>query len=200
MKSKRLKKCRAPDCDRLFAPRNSLEKVCSPQCALDLVRLEQKRKQAEIAKLERRELRRRREALKTKGDWMREAQEACNRYIRLRDRDDPCISCGRYEWEIKHSSRGGKWDAGHYISRGAAPELRFHEDNIHKQCKYCNDRLSGNFAQYRIRLIEKIGLERVEFLEGPHELPRWRIEDFKVIKANFNKKHRELKKILEKVA
>lgn len=80
----------------------------------------------------------------------------------------------------------------HYLSRGSHPELRFNEDNCHKQLKSCNGG-SSKYARkgrtvaegYRARLIEKIGLERVEALEGPHEARRYSIEDLKAIKARY---------------
>ena len=50
-------------------------------------------------------------------------------------------------------------------------ELRFHEDNVHKQCERCNTYWSGNLINYRIALVERIGVERVEFLERKDHPP-----------------------------
>lgn len=96
------------------------------------------------------------------------AQNRCNRYIRLRDKNLPCISCG---------STSGEINAGHYRSAGSCPELRFHEDNIHKQCVHCNKWKSSNAVDYRIGLVVKIGLGMVEWLEGPHEPQNRTLED-----------------------
>jgi hypothetical protein len=120
--------------------------------------------------------------LKTKSDHLREAQTIFNKYIRLRDKADPCISCGRYH--------AGQNHAGHYRSVGAAPELRFNEDNCHLQCAPCNNHRSGNAIDYRINLVKKIGVERVEFLEGKHEPKKYTIDDIIDIKSSYRQKIR----------
>jgi hypothetical protein len=80
-----------------------------------------------------------------------------NRYIRNRDEGHGCICCGgKYYSEIQ---------AGHFYSGGHYPNLRFNEDNVHGQSKSCNYFKSGNLNEYRINLIEKIGIERVEQLD-----------------------------------
>jgi hypothetical protein len=124
--------------------------------------------------------------LKSRADWLRDAQAAFNRYIRLRDHDKPCISCGR--------NHQGQWHAGHYRSVGACPELRFEEANVHKQCAPCNDHLSGNIVEYRRGLIERIGIDQVEWLEGNHEAKKYTIEEIKAIKAEYTHKAKEVVK------
>jgi len=122
-------------------------------------------------------------SLKTKGMWLKEAQREFNKWIRWRDRDLPCICCGR---------QANKWDAGHCQSVGAPPERRVEPDKCHKQrARPCNSDKSGNANQYRKRLVKKIGVERVEFFEGPHEPLRLTIEDIKEIKAKYQKLNRE---------
>ncbi len=78
-----------------------------------------------------------------------------NASIRERDKDLPCISCGKYN----------QLQAGHYYSAGKHELLRFEEDNVHGQCIKCNYYLSGNLIKYREGLIKKIGIERVERLD-----------------------------------
>lgn len=167
----RLPKCKI--CGEEFERRVSTVKVCSPRCAIELVRLNQERATRRKAKEDRVQQRKARERLKTRSDWLREAQRQCNVWIRQRDRHQTCISCG---------NPPKKRNAGHYRSVGAAPELRFHPLNIHLQCESCNSFKSGNQAEYRINLIKKIGLKLVEWLEGPHEPQRYTIEDAKEIK------------------
>lgn len=133
------------------------------------------------------ETRKRKEQIKTKNEWAKEAQAAFNKYIRLRDAHLPCISCGRHHQ--------GQYHAGHYRTVGANPELRFEESQVHKQCAPCNNHLSGNITNYRINLVKKIGIRAVEWIEGPHELKRYTIEELKEIKAKYTKKARELEKI-----
>lgn len=188
-KAPRPKKCRA--CAEPFIPVKSLQVACSIACALSIAKAKQARERVALEKVERRDLRAARQRLKPMREYMQEAQAAFNKFIRLRDRDQPCICCGSYgpdeDWLT-----GGKWDAGHFLSRGSHPELRFNEDNCHKQLKSCNGG-SSKYARkgrtvaegYRARLIEKIGLERVEALEGPHEARRYSIEDLKAIKARY---------------
>ena len=136
--------------------------------------------------IERKRHQARKEKIKTKAQHLKDAQAEFNKFIRLRDADQPCISCGRF-----HS---GKYDAGHYRTTGANPELRFNEDNCHRQCVPCNQHLSGNLINYRINLIEKIGIERVERLEGPHKLPNWTIEQIQEIRKHYRHKWQALEK------
>jgi hypothetical protein len=94
---------------------------------------------------------------KTKAELIKKTQKVFNEFIRLRDKDLPCISCGKHR---------PMYHAGHYRSTGSHPELRFNEDNCHKQCPHCNLFKSGNLIDYRINLIKKIGEPRVEVLEN----------------------------------
>ena len=136
--------------------------------------------------IERKRHQARKEKIKTKAQHLKDAQAEFNKFIRLRDADQPCISCGRF-----HS---GQYHAGHYLTVGAKPELRFDEDNCHKQCAPCNNHLSGNLVSYRVSLINKIGIERVERLEGPHDLPNWTIEQIQEIRKHYRQKWQALEK------
>ncbi|TVO37366.1 recombination protein NinG [Vibrio algivorus] len=112
---------------------------------------------------------------------LEKAQAQFNRFIRLRDAGKPCISCERY---IELS----QLDAGHYRSIGAAPELRFNEDNCHGQCRECNGFKSANKTEYRGSLIDKIGLKRVEEIEQHHPPANWSIEDIYQIEKEYKAK------------
>ena len=129
--------------------------------------------------------------LKTASQWRVEAQAAFNAYIRYRDRDQPCISC---DASGNHEGLGGYWDAGHYRSRGAARHLSFHQHNVHRQCSRDNRYLSGNIVEYRIRLIERIGLDRVEALEHNNDTVKHDITYLRRIKKTFTAKLRLKKK------
>lgn len=133
------------------------------------------------------------ERIKTKGEHLKEAQSAFNAYIRARDAGLPCISCGRTP-DDQDLLTGSRWDAGHYRSTGACPELRFEPLNCHKQCVKCNRNLSGNAVEYRIRLVKRIGQEAVDWLEQQHPAKRYSIEDLKEIKAHYRKLKREIDK------
>jgi len=135
-------------------------------------------------KADRKELKARKENLKSRGDYAREAQTVFNRYIRLRDDSLPCVSCGRH-----HT---GQYHAGHYRTVGGNPELRFNELNCHKQCSVCNNHKSGNIVEYRINLVLRIGNDQLEWLEGPHEPAKYTIDDLKQIKADYKAKIKQL--------
>ncbi|MNN29950.1 Bacteriophage Lambda NinG protein [compost metagenome] len=57
----------------------------------------------------------------------------------------------------------------------------------------CNRNLSGNAVEYRIRLVQRIGAEKVSWLEGPHQAQRYTIDDLKAIKAEYRAKIKQLK-------
>lgn len=185
-KQPRPKKCRVETCGSSFVPSRLGQAVCSPACAiLDAPKNLEKARKA-LADVGRKELQAAKERIKPKGQYMREAQTAFNAWVRERDAKLPCISCGR--------SHEGQYHAGHYLSVGASPELRFEPLNVHKQCAPCNNHLSGNLVNYRISLPQRIGAENVEWLEGPHEPKRYTIEDLKAITAEYRAKTRELKR------
>lgn len=139
---------------------------------------------AKIERLARADLRKRKLDVKPIGYWMKRAQASFNAWVRARDEGQPCISCGR--------NHQGQHHAGHYRPAGSNPELRFEPDNCHLQCAPCNSHLSGNLTAYRPALIAKIGLERVEWLEGPHEPKRYRRENYQAIEAEYKAKLKEL--------
>ena len=148
---------------------------CSPICKLE-IRRQKLRKKAARADILKRKL-----AAKKPAKWRAEAQAAVNAWIRWRDRFDGCISCGRTDAKV--------WNAGHFLTVGAHPELRYHEDNIHKQCaRPCNKDKGGNLIMYRQELIEKIGIDRVEWLEGPHEPQKYTVDDLIRIKTEYTKR------------
>lgn len=180
------KKCRVATCRASFVPQRLGQAVCSPACALkDAPRNEQKAKKA-IDQRDRREIKVRKEKLKSRAEHLKDTQHAFNAWVRARDAELPCVSCGR-----QHQ---GKYDAGHYRTVGSNPALRFEPMNCHRQCSPCNTRLSGNIVNYRIELVKRIGAEAVEWLEGPHEPKKYTIEQLKAMTADYRAKTRELKR------
>ncbi|MBE8590754.1 recombination protein NinG [Pseudomonas sp. MAFF 301449] len=187
------KKCRVATCRASFAPSRMGQAVCSPACALiDGPRHAPKARKA-LDQIERAEIKVRKEKLKSRADHLREAQAAVNEYVRLRDAHLPCISCDSTPND-NDLMTGSRWDAGHYRSVGACPELRFEPLNIHRQCVKCNRNLSGNAVEYRIRLVQRIGAEKVAWLEGLHAPCKYTVEEIKAIKAKYRAMTRELKK------
>ncbi len=187
MKPAKLKTCKAQGCKVKFKPFNSLHRACCPACALALVeskkllRSKNGRKKDKLRLLE----------LKPASYWMKKAQIAFNGYVRARDYGNPCISSGR---EMDWNAYGGHVDAGHWRSRGSAPHLRFHLHNCHAQSVKDNRYGSGNVNDYRINLIEKIGIEKVEALENNNQIRSFSIDYLKRVATIFNKKTRMLKK------
>ena len=168
-------------CGDSFTPARPLQAVCGVVCAISLAR----EKQASQAKKTRRQqIREAKEKLKTRADYLKECQQAFNAWVRERDHGLPCISCQRHH--------AGQYHAGHYLTAGAHPELRFEPDNCHKQCAPCNNHLSGNIVEYRKGLIAKIGPERLEWLEGQHEPKKYVIDEIKQLTAHYRAQARKL--------
>ncbi|HGY4615531.1 TPA: recombination protein NinG [Proteus mirabilis] len=192
----KLRRRRCKICREWFIPKQSFQNWCSPEHGFELS--EQRRnkdREKALAKLKKENQKKEREAkdklkarklaVKPLSYFTKQAQIAFNAFIRERDKDEPCISCGRFH--------EGQYHAGHYRTTGANPELRFDEDNCHKQCAPCNNHLSGNIENYTPRLIEKIGQERFDRLMGSHELPKWKREDYERIRDHYRAKLKELK-------
>ena len=187
------KKCRVATCGASFVPARLGQAVCSPACAILDAPKNLERARKSLAQVERREIKVRKEKLKSRADHLREAQAAVNEFIRLRDAHLPCISCDSTPND-NDLMTGSRWDAGHYRSVGACPELRFEPLNIHRQCVKCNRNLSGNTVGYRIRLVLRIGTEKVDWLEGPHSARKYTVDEIKAIKADYRAKTREMKR------
>lgn len=189
------KKC--PICSTEYIPRSSLQKVChNYKCAIAYNKrrdeenaARNKRKQERLQKSE---LKQRKDRLKTASQWNKEAQAAVNKFIYWRDYGRPCIACGR---PLNYGVRGGAVDSSHYRSRGAAPWLRFNVFNNHSGCVRCNRELSGNLIPYRLNLIEKIGLQRVERIEHDNTVRKFSIEYLKRVKAIFTRRARHYEKL-----
>ncbi|MGF6837038.1 hypothetical protein QF001_000905 [Paraburkholderia youngii] len=178
------KKC--AQCKTVFTPSRSMQKVCGPLCAAAWAKKVAEQKAARAKKDERKSLREALEKAKTRGTHLKELQAAFNQWIRLRDAGQPCIACGRHHQ--------GQLHAGHYRSVGSCPELRFEPDNCHLQCAPCNTHLSGNLIPYRVNLVRKIGLARVEWLEGPHAPKKLTVAEIQEMKAFYRAEVRRLKK------
>ncbi|WP_044274841.1 recombination protein NinG [Pseudomonas fluorescens] len=190
-KHPKTKTCKNPACRASFVPQRLGQTVCSPKCALAAVEVQKGKARKSLALADRREIKVRKEKLKSRGDHMREAQQAFNEYIRARDQaaGHLCISSGKpLDWS------GNAVDAGHYRSVGSAPHLRFDERNCHAQSKQDNRFLSGNAVDYRIGLIARIGQEAVDALESDQSVRKYTVDEIKAIKATYRAKTRELKR------
>ena len=174
----RAKPCKV--CGDAFLPFKTTQKVCGSDCAAAAGR---EKTITDNARAERRHIAARKLALKSRSDWLKDAQTAFNEFIRTRDTGLPCISCGRM-----HT---GAWDAGHYRVT-AVTAIRYHEDNVHRQCVPCNQHKSGNAVEYRIGLLQRIGAERLAFIEGNQPTVKYTIDELKTIKATYKAKTKAL--------
>ena len=181
------KTCKNPDCRVSFVPQRLGQAVCNYTCGLAIKDVNQEKALKSLALVERREIKVRKEKLKSRADHLKDTQQAFNAWVRARDAGQPCISCG--------TTADVQYCAGHYRTTAAAPELRFEPLNVNLQCnRNCNMGKSGNLLGYRPGLIKKIGIEAVEWLEGPHEAKKYTVEELKAMTAEYRAKTRELKK------
>jgi len=164
-----MKSCKK--CGENFTPFSTLDKHCYV-CK----KTEQALKN--LAKIKKDKVKKQKEDLLTTSDYLKMAQQVFNKWVRLRDKDLPCISCGKEINGVRHAS--------HYLSSGGHSAVRFHPDNVWVSCYKCNVMLSGNGIEYRMRLIKKIGLERVEWLEeNGHEVKRWTKDELKELITKY---------------
>lgn len=185
------RKCKASSCAQPAVRIGTRLKAefCSPRCAVTWSKANPAKVQQLVRKGLRAEKREGREKLKSRRDYEREAQRAFNAYIRERDLFNPCICCGG--WPKTPSNH--QWDAGHYRSTGAAPQLRFNEDNCHRQMVACNRSKSGNAVSYRMHLMLRIGVARVEALENNNTVAKRDIDELKAIRKTYQTKLRDLR-------
>ena len=154
-------------CKQQFQPYTTLQKNCfEPDCVTAWIQETKdktwKKKKAQLKK-----------DLMTVQDYIKLAQQVFNKYIRLRDKGQLCISC---------QSVPKKENAGHFYNANNHWNVRFDEYNVHLQCEHCNTFLSGNLLQYRENLLKKIGYENFELLSAEaNKTRKFTIEELKEI-------------------
>lgn len=118
---------------------------------------------------------------KTYTQKVNEAKKVFQKWVRLRDKDKPCISCGTTTSDI--------WDGGHFKKAELYSSTIFDEDNVWKQCRKCNRFLGGNELNYREGLIKRIGLERVEAVEerASERVYKYTDQELEEIKTKYKK-------------
>ena len=176
MKKPRPKKCKS--CGETFQPEKQLQPCCSVTCAIALAKKQRTNEQKRV-KTERRK----KYAANDISKQKKLTQAIFNKFTRLRD-GNYCLACGR--------TITGQVHASHYRSVGACPALRFNEDNVHSGCVSCNLFNSGNILEFRLGLIRKIGIERVEFLEQDHPPKKYLISELVAIRKKYSKLCKEM--------
>lgn len=123
---------------------------------------------------------------------LKAAKDACHAYIRSRDRLKPCISCGN-PW---HED----FDAGHFYKAELFSGLRYDEKNISGQCRKCNRFNDGNESGYRVGIIERYGMEHLDYLDEKAAVEKqqdlkWNAEELREIRKKYVRLFRELLKV-----
>ncbi len=138
----------------------------------------------------------RKKELETIQDLIKKCQTVFNTFIRLRDAQLPCVSCGGKL--IPNPKYSAQYDASHYYNANNHWNLRFNEDNVNSSCVRCNRELSGNLIEYRKRLIERIGIHRVEALdENCHLIRKFTRLELRELTEYYKEKVKKIKKNLK---
>jgi len=176
----KLKKCKNINCGIMFTPERPMQTTCCPfPCAIEYSKQLQAKKQDSEKRKAKKEFNE-----NDRTVLLKLAQTVFNKYIRLRDGNN-CISCD-------YKGEGRQIHCGHYMSQGGNSALRFSELNCHSQCVQCNNYKSGNLNNYRIRLIEKIGIDEVIRLETTKNTKLWTVDELKEIIETYKRKIKEL--------
>jgi hypothetical protein len=175
MKPRKCKYCKQPFEPSVFLQKNCFEPSCVAEWINETKQKEWTKKKAKL-----------KAELMTVQDYIKIAQQVFNKYIRLRDAGENCISCNKPAL---------KENAGHFYNANNHWNVRFNEDNVHLQCEYCNTYLHGNLIEYRENLILKIGFYKFCILK--HESNKTRkftIQELKEMIACYKKKIKDLEK------
>ncbi|HFF1620523.1 TPA: recombination protein NinG [Yersinia enterocolitica] len=187
-------------CKTRFKPETVYQWWCNEEHRIEyaVLVMKDKRSRDQASELKRRrekeregrkELKVRKINAKPKTYWIKQAQQAVNAFVRARDSNLPCVSCG--------TTSAAQWDAGHYRTTAAAPQFRFDLRQIHKQCSVCNQHKSGNIVPYRVELIKRIGIKTVEAIENNHERRSYTVEELKGIRDYYRLELKRLKETQE---
>lgn len=146
------------------------------------------KKDASERKISRLETKIKLDKIKSRSDWLGECKTIAQKYARLRDRLDGCISCD------KPASWHGQWHGSHFRPAGNNKAVALNLINIHKACSECNRIKSGNLINYQDKLIVKIGLDRVNWLKTQSQPYTHSIEYLRRYKKVVGEKCRRLEK------
>lgn len=136
------------ECEKPFKQYKTTDKQCSRPCYLVAFTKKEIAKNVKVMKM----------GLTTLTEYENMAKKTFQHWIRLRDKDLPCISCNCKQCD--------EWSGGHWWPAGQYSGLMFHPWNCNKQCNaHCNKFLHGNYNNYRIGLVKKIGEENVKWIE-----------------------------------
>jgi hypothetical protein len=147
------KKCKV--CLTTFEPKQFAQICCNYKCAIIHAKNLKAQKEQREWRVEKKIIK---DKIKTLSEYEKDAKKSFQHWIRLRDKNLPCISCG--------NSNTTDWAGGHFYSAGMYSGFMFDERNVHKQCNtHCNKHLSGNLLEYRKGLIKRYGNDFVDELD-----------------------------------
>jgi hypothetical protein len=149
-----MKQKRCKVCQELFTPIQFAQTACGYKCAIIHSKNLKLKKELKDWKVEKAILK---DKLKTLGQYEAEAKKSFQKWIRMRDDKQPCISCGIEQTDL--------WDGGHYKKAEIYSGVIFDENNCHKQCRKCNRFLNGNELNYRQGLIQRYGIDFADHIE-----------------------------------
>ena len=178
---------RCKNCKELFKAKYFNQKFClSDQCLKAFAKYvkDQNWKKEKAKRLEK---------LETLQSLINKCQTQFNKFIRLRDINQPCISCGGKL--IRNPKYSAQYDASHYYNANNHWNLRFNEENVHASCTYCNRDLHGNLIEYRKGLINRIGEDKLKKLDHKSRIIRkFTKQEIKDLTELYRNKIKELKK------
>lgn len=184
----RNKSCKV--CKTEFKAFSSTTLVCSIECAIkyneEKNEKKEKRRKTAIVKEAKAALKRMDE--QKLSYWFNACKAIAQKYARLRDCKDGCISCD------KPPNWHGRWHGSHFRPAGNYKAVALNLWNIHKACSECNAFKSGNLINYQDRLIEKIGQKKVDWLKSqtqPHKHTKEYLQRYKKV---IGKRCRQLEK------
>lgn len=189
-KPPRCKHCK----ERTEKPGQVIHEACIPAFLADLKKKQaakQDRERKARAKVERAEIRKRKEALVRLSDLEEQCRKIVQKIARLRDRNDGCISCH------VGPEYGGIWHGSHFRPAGNNAAVELNLWNVHKACEQCNFYKGGNIGAYRPRLVEKIGADRVKWLESQTQPVKRTREYLYRFKSVMGKRLRRMEKRIQ---
>lgn len=172
---------RCLNCKTKFEPKTFLQKYCLKDECVRVFVEETKNKTWKKTKAKMKS------ELETVQELIKATQIIFNKFIRLRDKGQVCISCQKPPL---------KSNAGHFFNANNHWNVRFDERNVHLQCEHCNTYLSANLIEYQRNLIHKIGIESYHELESEARKTRkFNKDELKEIMTIYKKKIKEIEVI-----
>ena len=172
---------RCKNCKEKFEPVKFLQKYClKDECVRVWV-------ESEKAKTWKKTKEKMKNDLETVQELIKATQIIFNKYIRLRDKGQVCISCQR---KLKE----GNVDAGHMWSAGGHSNLRFNEFNVNAQCsRPCNKDKAGDINNYRLGFVERYGIEKLNEIDAVAKIERkFSKEELKELMQVYKNKIKEI--------